>query len=372
MEERGEKTHTTSVSTDTVAEIATAPVDVDALTSDISVDLATPETLTSTQRVKTRKTNAQAFASSVAETRDAPAEEESSASSRRQHAPLLPIEHGELLMDPALDISEELGYFPCGDAHEDHAGAALLNAGNTCYLNALLHAMARVSRLRGWFQQHLELANKAHERLGCTLCSLAQDVWRLCLDADGAAFVPETVRTRALWSDDAFANNVQQDAAEAFVLLMDKLDGVDEGAMNASCKAAADLNNGRNSTRLTTPMWKCLGGTHTSTLFCTGCRLRSCTAECWSTLELHLPDEPCELQELLLAYWGEEPVDDEMAEGCTRCANTPQRTRILEPKRWPPVLVVTLKRWVKEIHDGLCRQEKQHKREVRREFASVS
>ena len=94
---------------------------------------------------------------------------------------------------------------------DDNVIAALQNAGNTCYLNALLHVLARVAELRWWFQQHLICNRVAHAGLDCPLCLLARDLSRLCIDVDATPFVPEIVQARGRWSGGAFANRQQQD-----------------------------------------------------------------------------------------------------------------------------------------------------------------
>ena len=98
--------------------------------------------------------------------------------------------------DSFLDVASALGYVSAvagGDLDVFVIGA-LRNVGNTCYLNALVHVLARIDQLRRWFQQHLELWGVAHDGLRCPLCMLAQDINRLCNDVDTTQCAACTVK----------------------------------------------------------------------------------------------------------------------------------------------------------------------------------
>jgi len=115
----------------------------------------------------------------------------------------------------------------------DNMGVALSNLGNTCYLNALLHVLARVPALRHWLEQHLKMHFQAHAGLSCPLCVVAQDVNHLCTDVDATPFAPAFVKNRHRWSSGAFGNTRQQDAGDAWQRLLGALEEVDARAITA-------------------------------------------------------------------------------------------------------------------------------------------
>ena len=119
---------------------------------------------------------------------------------------------------PVPNVADLLGYDGHGTLDTDHKMASLHNAGNTCYLNALLHVLARVPALRHWMHQHLRRWHQAHEGFNCCLCAIAQDLSRLCIDVDPEPFVPEIVKLRGDWSNGHFANTQQHGVTEAICL----------------------------------------------------------------------------------------------------------------------------------------------------------
>eukprot|EP00973_Karenia_brevis_P075897 10544489-Karenia_brevis.AAC.1 len=90
------------------------------------------------------------------------------------------IRNSALLAAPAVDIRELLGYAARVAVDVDNACASLVNLGNTCYLNALLHILARIPSVRSWCYQHQQhWGGDSMHVAHCSLCALAADLRRI-------------------------------------------------------------------------------------------------------------------------------------------------------------------------------------------------
>ena len=87
-----------------------------------------------------------------------------------------PVKCTELLDARTLDAPGILGYPAQGETYVDPVRASLRNPGNMCYLNALLHVLARTPRIRNWAVQHLALYGQRPGHLPCVLCDLGADL----------------------------------------------------------------------------------------------------------------------------------------------------------------------------------------------------
>ena len=245
---------------------------------------------------------------------------------------------------------------------EDNLTAALRNAGNTCYLNALLNVLARVTTLRLWFQQHLDMWGVAHAGLRCPLCVIARDVNQLCHDVDNTPFVPALATHRASWSAGVFNNYQQQDVTEAITLLFDTLNSVDERtrtAIAASTQAVWPAHADDES-KYTTPMWDILQTLFVSRLRCASCNAYSDKKERLFTLPVHLPDDPASIEVLLADYWGDQPLKpgDDPYRCPVACARGVAVNKTVMPRKWPTVLILSLKRWRETWEHGVLQWEK--------------
>ena len=84
--------------------------------------------------------------------------------------------NAELLEHVIVDVSCHLGYTHRGDIYVDPARAALHNPGNMCYLNSMLHVLARTPSIRNWAVQHRALNTGRSGHHPCTLCDLGDDL----------------------------------------------------------------------------------------------------------------------------------------------------------------------------------------------------
>ena len=80
-----------------------------------------------------------------------------------------------LLSAPAADVMEVLGYRTDCNLPIDRKAASLRNVGNTCYLNALLQALAALPRVAMWASEHARMAraSPSHDVQRCALCAFA-------------------------------------------------------------------------------------------------------------------------------------------------------------------------------------------------------
>ena len=83
-----------------------------------------------------------------------------------------------------------------------------------------------------------------------------------------------------------------------------------------------------------------------STTKCLACGSTLPKYDMWQSLSLSVPQGGCQIETLLNEYWGEERLTD-LSDRCfvEGCRVWNRRVLITEPKRWPQVLIVHLKRW---------------------------
>lgn len=276
-------------------------------------------------------------------------------SSPSHDAPELPIHeppaNSELLDALTLDAPGLLGYASEGDVYVDPAQAALHNPRNMCYLNAVLHVLARTPSIRNWAVHHLALCPGSQGAQTCFLCDLGTDLRRLSIDDDAVPQVACIVRSRGAWSRGAFASSNQQDAHEALGCLLDACEAVDWNMLLAlplpvEVSAALARNGGSNADRYSTPFRRALGGLQQSTVTCKACRSTSARLDMWHSLSLSLPERPCTIEQLVSNYFESAPLPDE-TDRCLheRCLVRNRREKADQLIRWPAVLMVHLKRW---------------------------
>jgi ubiquitin C-terminal hydrolase len=252
-----------------------------------------------------------------------------------------------LLKKPLQDVSLLLGYEDGIFDYVDHVSGALQNLGNTCYLNAMLHVLARIPSIRRWCARHqLQFGQDPGHSADCVLCALAFDLSHLAVDLTGESARPRTVLQRAAWSRGHFADFNQHDAHEAFSLLMDACEGIDATAASFLGLSELDNNGGTNSCRYSTPKWKAFGGIELSAVTCQACGHSEGQYQMWDCLSLAVPAQAVTVEQLLSNHWGAEPLRDR-DDRCERPACMAPRRRVQEKhlKRWPNILALHLKRW---------------------------
>ena len=258
-----------------------------------------------------------------------------------------------LLEAASVDGRARLGYRDDCALAIDRAQVALHNVGNTCYLNALLHALARIPRVALWSAGHERLArDRPHGE--CLLCKFAADI--RCIRSGSprlGGYVPQIVKARGEWSNERFRNTAQQDAEEAYGLLCPCLNDVDGEALGNMVPLQYMEHGGMNSTRYSTPYWSIFGGVQCSNVKCQrpGCGRESRTYDPFDRLHLELPDDGVgtTIEELLKGYFKNEPLLGQ--DLCPReeagCGYRNCRARKLSVSRWPQVLCIHLKRLVR-------------------------
>ena len=266
---------------------------------------------------------------------------------------------------PELNLEILLGRnsFRADAVHfEDSREAGLQNAGNTCYLNALLNAFARLPAMQHWCREH----RRCHGNVaGCPVCVLASDLHRITDKRSVNFFVPQTVKNRRFWSNGVFNNTQQQDATEAFQFLTDACNTIDFNlAQNLAdandpedpIRVAMTRFASRNTTVYTTPFHQSFSGVQRSIVRCTACGWQTTTHDPITALQLPLRREPCTLEALLDDYRATEYIRD-LTDACRnvmRCGRHGSRARKLDFLRWPRSLVISLKRFeVKRSSNGI-------------------
>ena len=136
--------------------------------------------------------------------------------------------------------SSLLGYCEDVICLQDSFHVALYNPSTQCYLNALLHIMARTQSLQRWVTQHADLSVTRCHSSNCILCVLARDVRRLCVGTDDTPLTAGIVQRRSSWSTNEFQEG-QHDIGAAFDKLMIALNQQDEEAVVPWCTYASFL-----------------------------------------------------------------------------------------------------------------------------------
>ena len=261
---------------------------------------------------------------------------------------------GTELAEEVVDAEEVLGYLGSASLPQDRRVASLRNVGNTCYLNAVLNALASVPLVARWACAHERAVRNSprHDCDHCTLCLLGRDIRQIRASEDHAPLLPSIVRERGQWSrrsnhgPGVFDNVRQQDANEAFNILMDRADQVDWNAFSALVPEAAGQSPGQTSARYSTPYYKIFGGVLRRRMKCQLCNFEILAAQdsfASLAIELSATTSSARVEELVEgSLCKAETPDEYKCRGCGRSGTT--RTSI-EVVHWPQVLCVQLKRF---------------------------
>ena len=266
------------------------------------------------------------------------------------------------LLDPIGldgDLFIQIGYSHDAAEAEDFHAVALQNLGNTCYLNALLHAVARLPSVRSWSAQHQSFCAFSHGSPGvCALCDLAYDLNSITEQITEEAVAPRSVIKRAVWGGHRFDNLLQHDASEAFTVLFSACDAIDVHAARDLQPPGLLLEDSISSVRYSTPYYRTFGGLSLSILKCNKCQYISRKREIFHCLTVEVPAEDSIIEQVISDHWGTQELKD-VGDYCRECGESQCQQRNLQLDRWPRVLVLHLKRW-KVTSLNPFRQEKRY------------
>ena len=234
-----------------------------------------------------------------------------------------------------------IGYSEATSDVDDFFAVGLTNLGNICYINALLHALARLSTVSCWTMQHRTLCRRSD----CPLCDLAGDLSVLTSPKTMSSHIPLSAQNRAAWGGDRFNNYQQQDSSEAFTALLTACDEVDVNAALLLGISGDLLAHGMNSSRYSTPQYRAFGGLTASTLRCKNkwCLDVSDKDDITHCLTLEMPSVQSTIKQLLEHHWSFQDLIDE-GDRCHKCQAPMSQSKGLRLKRWPHILVLHLKR----------------------------
>jgi ubiquitin C-terminal hydrolase len=148
---------------------------------------------------------------------------------------------------------------------------------------------------------------------------------------------------RKSWNP-TFVGRKQQDVHEAFVSLLDACDEIDVRAVR--CAVGADHDPTFNTTvlRHTTPYQKLFGNLAVVKVTCARCDFAPAKYERAHAHALPILDDPtADVITHLTNHLGREPLGiDYQCDGCGHRGTCSKNTQVV---RWPPVLVLSFKRW---------------------------
>ena len=252
--------------------------------------------------------------------------------------------HGHLLLQPTLDITGLLGYVEQTDYPQSTCNrASLQNPANVCYLNALLHVLARVPLLYHWAVQHSDNSTNEHDKSNCCLCHLGSDLHRLSHSTHSYPLIAATVDSRESWSNGFLAGTDQQDVHEALQFLLTACENVDEEHFKSMCldmPAVLEAYHAHSNSKAALPVLRLARGVTASVSRCGYCNSSNTIYDDWTSLELSVPAVSSTLEEILWLDFAPEPLVDV----CEICCRENKRSRQTCISRWPRVLIIYLKR----------------------------
>jgi ubiquitin C-terminal hydrolase len=221
--------------------------------------------------------------------------------------------------------------------------ASLQNPANVCYLNALLHVLARVPLLYHWAVQHFDNTNTEHDKSVCCLCHLGSDLHRLSYSDHSHPRIAETVASRESWSNGLLAGARQQDVHEALQLLLTACQNEDEEHFKSICLDMPEIletYHAHLNSKAALPVLRLARGVTASVSRCGYCNSSNTIYDDWTSLELSVPAVSSTLEEILRLDFAPEPLEDV----CEICCRQNERSRQTFIRRWPRVLIIYLKR----------------------------
>ena len=158
---------------------------------------------------------------------------------------------------------------------------------------------------------------------------------------------PEVIRHRGTWNP-AFANEAQQDVHDAFQSLLDSCDEVDATALYAlpAYRMMQREDFIGSAARASTPYNQIFGNLQRVRVTC---RLCARSTEQYERAHAHslslAREEIRDLKVLLADHLGEEPLDQDWQCENRECRARGHGMKTTEVTHWPPVLVLSLKRF---------------------------
>ena len=145
-------------------------------------------------------------------------------------------------------------------------------------------------------------------------------------------YTPELVRFRASWLKDVF-DNFAQHVTEALSILFSSLEDAEARVLPPGLPAG---------------IWELIGVRSLQRLTCNHCGNTSLKNVQNPSIALDIPLQPQLVDHLLTQYWGEQVLkdrDDPYRCLAGRCGAGSHVQKFEDLVQWPPVLVLTLKRW---------------------------
>ena len=176
----------------------------------------------------------------------------------------------------------------------------------------------------------------------CPLCGLGQDLQAIVDRLASELYTPEIVRLRASWSDDLFDNFNQHDVTEALSLLLSSLEDAEARVLPPGLPAG---------------IWELMGVRSLQKLVCNTCGGDFPQDVQLLSIALDIPLQPEHVDHLFTQYWCEQVLkkgDDPYRCPVACIAVEPHVRKFEKVRKWPQVIILTLKRWA-YTKDGLCK-----------------
>ncbi|NWW83498.1 UBP42 hydrolase, partial [Climacteris rufus] len=216
--------------------------------------------------------------------------------------------------------------------HRRRAGAGLLNAGNTCFLNAVLQCLTYAPPLANYLLSR-EHSQACQQRGFCVMCAMEAHVNRV-LRSSHSAVLPLAVLRVFSSIGEHFQLGRQEDAHDFFCCTVN--------AMQRACLSAG--TNLDMASQSTTIVHQIFGGFLRSRVTCFSCKAISDSYEAFLDVPLDIK-AASSLTAALQDFVTPEYLDGENCYKCSKCDKNVAASKRFTVHRAPKVLTVCLKRF---------------------------
>ncbi|KAI5720981.1 hypothetical protein M8J77_014180 [Diaphorina citri] len=220
------------------------------------------------------------------------------------------------------------------------AGAGLVNAINTCYLNSCLQALFHIPSFHNWLLNDTEHQTLCEKQSGyqfeCLVCAMRKTLAH-CQAKSGSAIRPELIIKKLKLIARHLEHHRQEDSHEFLTYLI-------EGIQKSYLKAIPNSNKLDSASKETTPIYQLFGTYLRTEVTCNSCSHISTSYT--HSLELSLDiRQSSSLDEALGHFFAKEYLGGDNLYRCEKCGRKVEATKRFSVDKPPNVLRLQLKRF---------------------------